>query len=247
MEKPMAITIDDAVTLVDLAKKNNVKLMIDFNHRFRSGFQELLKVVKSGAIGEVVNVFVNRMGMLGGNAGTANDTWRRKGNTVCGMSIESLSHDIDMIYQLVGPIATVKADIRGTFRDVPQFDTNANVLLTMRNGAMGMISASWSSYLKGGVRGVFGTKGSVILEGDDLFDFTCLRLRTVDMPYEQIIKLNDLYHFTTCPSYFNANKYFIECMENGDDSTASGVHALETLKVSHAILDSARNQTVVVL
>jgi myo-inositol 2-dehydrogenase/D-chiro-inositol 1-dehydrogenase len=247
MEKPMAITVADAEILVEMARVNGVKLMVDFNHRFRAGFQELLKVVKSGEIGDVVNVFVNRMGMLGGNAGTQNDTWRRKADTVCGMSIESLSHDIDMMYQLVGPVATVKADVRGTFADAPKFDNNANVLLGMQSGAMGIINASWSSYLKGSSRGVFGAKGTVILEGDDLFDFARLRIRTQDMPYERVVKLNDIYNFTTCPSYFNANKYFIECMEKGVDSTASGRHALETLKVSHAILEAARTQTTVTL
>ena len=247
MEKPMAISIADAETLVDLARKNNVKLMIDFNHRFRSGFQELLSVVKSGVIGDVVNVFITRMGMLGGNAGTHNDTWRRQADTVCGMSIESLSHDIDMIYQLVGPVASVKADVRGTFADAPKFDNNANVLFNMKNGAMSIINASWSSYLKGGSRGVFGTKGTVILEGEDLFDFTRLRIRTHDMPFEQVTRLNDVYNFTTCPSYYNANKHFIECMEKGAESTASGAHALETLKVSHAILDAARTQSVITL
>ncbi len=247
MEKPMAITVADAEILVEMARTNGVRLMIDFNHRFRAGFQELLKVVESGEIGDVVNVFVNRMGMLGGNAGTQNDTWRRKADTVCGMSIESLSHDIDMIYQLVGPVSTVKADVRGTFADAPKFDNNANVLFTMRNGAMGVINASWSSYLKGSSRGVFGTKGTVILEGDDLFDFTRLRIRTQDMAHEKVVKLNDIYNFTTCPSYFNANRYFIECMEKGVDSTASGQHALATLKVSHAILEAARTQATVAL
>lgn len=247
MEKPMAITLADARTLVELAQRYQVRLMVDFNHRFRAGFQELLRVVRSGAIGEVVNVVVNRMGMLGGNAGTANDTWRRKGDTVCGMSIESLAHDIDMIHQLSGPIATVKADVRGTLADVPQFDNNANVLLTLESGAMGIINASWSSWLKGSSRGVFGTRGSVILEGDDLFDFTRLRLRTDEMPCEQVHMLNDHYHFTTCPSYFNANQYFIDCMDQDEESTASGQLALATLKVSHAILESARRQAVVAL
>jgi myo-inositol 2-dehydrogenase/D-chiro-inositol 1-dehydrogenase len=247
MEKPMAITLADAKTLVEMARANGVKLMVDFNHRFRAGFQELLKIVKSGEVGDVVNVFVNRMGMLGGNAGTRNDTWRRKADTVCGMSIESLSHDIDMIYQLAGPVSGIKADVRSTFSDTPQFDNNANVLLTLRNGAMGIINASWSSYMKGSSRGVFGTKGTVILEGDDLFDFARLRIRTQDMPHEKIIKLNDIYDLATCPSYFNANRYFIECLEKGIDSTTSGEHALETLRVSHAILEAARTQATVTL
>ena len=247
MEKPMAINPADGQILVDLARTHGVRLMVDFNHRFRAGFQELLKVVQSGEIGDIVNVFIHRMGMLGGNAGTQNDTWRRKAGTVCGMSIESLSHDIDMIWQLLGPVASVKADVRGTFADAPTFDTHVNALLSMRNGAMSLIHANWSSYLKNSARGVSGTRGTVILEGDDLFDFTRLRLRTADMPEERVIPLNDRYDFATCPSYFNANRYFLECIEQGVDGSASGSHALETLKVSHAILNAARTQTAIPL
>lgn len=247
MEKPMAITPADGQILVDMAEANGVRLMVDFNHRFRAGFQELLRIVQSGEIGEVVNVFIHRMGMLGGNAGTQHDTWRRKAGTVCGMSIESLSHDIDMIWQLLGPVASVRADVRGTFADAQAFDNNVNALLSMRNGAMGVLHASWSSHLKMSARGVVGTRGTVILEGDDLFDFNRLRLRTADMPREHLIRLDDVYHFTSCPSYLNANRYFLECLDKGADGSASGRHALETLKVSHAILESARTQTTVLL
>jgi predicted dehydrogenase len=247
MEKPIAITIEDAEVLVNLEIQNNVKLMIDFNHRFRDGFQRLLEIVKTGIIGEVVNVFVYRMGMLGENAGTKNDTWRTNPNTVCGMTIESLSHDIDMIIQLGGRIASVKADVYGTITDIPQFDNNANVCLNLESGAMGVIHASWSSYLKSSSRGIIGTKGTVVLEGDDLFDFTRLRIRTQDMDHEEIYMLNDRYNFSTCPSYYNANKYFIDCILNEESSSVSGEYALSTLKVSHAILESAKIQQVIKL
>lgn len=239
MEKPMAITVADAETLVELADRHGVQLMVDFNHRFRPGFQELLRVVRSGAIGDVVNVHVQRMGMLGGNAGTRNDTWRRNPVTACGMSIESLSHDIDMIMQLAGPIDSVKADIRYALPDTPAFDTDVNALFKLTSGAMATITASWSSWLSSSSRGVVGTSGAVVLEGGDLFDFSRLRLRTHDMSREQVTELNDTYDFTSCPSYLNANRHFLNCLDSGADSGASGRHALETLRISHAILESS--------
>ncbi len=246
-EKPLAISIADAQTIVDLAQQHQVKLMVDYNHRFRVGFQQLLSIVQSGRIGEVVDVFIYRMSMLGGNAGTQNDTWRRTPNLVCGMTIESLSHDIDMVLQLAGPIRDVKADIRGTFADVPQFDTNAHVSFNLGRGGMALIHSSWSSHLKGSVRGVMGTKGTVILEGDDLFDFTRLRLKTNEMPCEEVLQVNDTYNLHTCPSYYNVNKHCIECIANKTESTISGAYALGTLKISHAILESAKTQRVVTL
>lgn len=246
-EKPLAISIEDAQTMVDLAQKHKVKLMVDYNHRFRVGFQQLLRIVQSGRIGDVVDVFIYRLGMLGGYAGTDKDTWRRKPGLVCGMSIESLSHDIDMVLQLAGPIVDVKADIRGTFADVPQFDTNAHVSFNLKSGGMALIHSSWSSHLKGSSRGVIGTKGTVILEGDDLFDFTRIRTKTAEMEYEEVIKVNDTYNLLTCPSYYNANKHFIDCILKKTESTVSGAYALSTLKVSHAILQSAKTQQVVTL
>lgn len=246
-EKPMAISIEDAQTMVEMAKKYNVKVMVDYNHRFRDGFQQLLDIVKSGKIGDIVDVFVYRKGMLGGNAGSKNDTWRRVPGMACGMTIESLSHDIDMILQLAGPLSDVKADIRGTITGLPEFDNNAHVSFNLKSGAMGLIHSSWSSYLKGSSRGVIGTNGTVILEGDDLFDYTRLRIKTKDMKCEEVFVINDVYNLLTCPSYYNANKHFIECMQNNTESTASGEYALGTLKISHAILESAKTQMPVKL
>ncbi|MDE2199101.1 MAG: Gfo/Idh/MocA family oxidoreductase [Rhodospirillales bacterium] len=245
MEKPMAITVADGETLVEMARASGVRLMIDFNHRFRAGFQALLDVVRSGAIGEVVSIHVQRMGMLGGNAGTRNDTWRRNPRSACGMSIESLSHDIDMIMQLAGPIASVQAETRATLADAPTFDTDVNAVFALAGGAMAGINATWSSWLKSSARSVVGTKGSAILEGGDLFDFARLRLRTAQMPHEQVTRLDDIYNFATCPSYLAINRHFIACMQSGADSGASGEHALETLKVSHAILAAAAGRTMV--
>lgn len=246
-EKPMAIAVEDAQKMVDMAKRYGVQIMVDYNHRFRVGFQKLLDVVRSGQIGDVVDVFVYRAGMLGGNAGTKNDTWRRKPGMVCGMSIESLSHDIDMMIQLAGAVKDVKADIRGTFADVPEFDNNVHASFNMQSGAMGLIHASWSSSIKGSTRGVIGTKGTVYLEGDDLFDFSRLRIKTVDMDCEQVWKLNDTYELETCPSYTNATRHFLDVMQGKAENTVSGDYALHTLKISHAMLNSNKSQQRIAL
>ncbi|MCQ5130530.1 Gfo/Idh/MocA family oxidoreductase [Butyricicoccus faecihominis] len=244
-EKPMAIAVEDARKMCDMAERYGVQIMVDYNHRFRPGFQKLLEIVRSGQIGDIVDAFVYRAGMLGGNAGTKNDTWRRKPGLVCGMSIESLSHDIDMIIQLAGPVRDVKADVRGTYAEIPEFDNNVHVSLNMESGAMALVNASWSSYMKGSTRGVIGTKGTVYLEGDDLFDFTRLRIRTDEMECEQEFKLNDIYNLATCPSYTNATRHFLDVIEGKAENAVSGAYALRTLEISHAILDSAKAQRVV--
>lgn len=246
-EKPVAIRLDDAAEMVKMAEKNRVQIMVDYNHRFRSGFQKLLGIVRSGQIGEIIDVFIYRAGMLGSNTGTQNDTWRRKPGTVCGMSIESLSHDIDMIIQLAGPIKNVKADIRGTLPEVPAFDNNVHASFNLQSGAMALINASWSSHMKGARRGVIGTKGTVCLEGDDLFDFSRLRIKTNAMECEEVFKLNDTYQLETCSSYISATQHFLDIMEGRAENTVSGTYAMRTLEISHAILNAAREQNTVTI
>ena len=40
-EKPMAITLEDAQAMVDMAKKNKAKVTVDYYRRFREGFHQL--------------------------------------------------------------------------------------------------------------------------------------------------------------------------------------------------------------
>lgn len=244
-EKPIAIQVADAQKLVDLADKYGVQLMVDYNHRFRRGFQRMLEIVHSGEIGDIIDVFVYRAGMLGGYGGTNKDTWRRVPGMACGMSIESLSHDIDMMIQLGGMIRDVKADIRGTLPEVPEFDNNVHASMNLESGAMALINASWSSHITGATRAVIGSKGTVYLEGDNLFDFTRIRVRSEQNPIERVEKINDTYNIETCPSYTSANRHFLDVIAGKAENTVSGAYALKTLRISHAILDSAKQQTTV--
>ena len=55
-EKPMTFTYHEAVELYDLAKDNHVVLMEGIKTAYLPGFQQLLNVAKSGAIGEICDV-----------------------------------------------------------------------------------------------------------------------------------------------------------------------------------------------
>ena len=238
-EKPMAITVEDAEALVALAEKYNVKLMVGFNHRFREGFRMLQDAVQSGVLGKTTNVFVYRLGLLGGSVGAKVDSWRTNPKLACGMTIESLSHDLDMIFQLNGAPASVRADVKATIEGVPQFDNNVNAMFGFADGSTALIHASWSSHLKYSARGVVGAKGTAVLVGTDNFDFTEFRIKTADMPHEQVTLLGDVYKFVGCPSYYNENKHFIECIERDVPCLADGKYAIRTLKTAHAMLEAS--------
>jgi predicted dehydrogenase len=243
IEKPMAVDIRHAEAMFRAARDAGVKLAVGFNHRFRPGFQKLKSVVRSGALGEVTSAFVHRYGVAG-NAGTGNE-WRQAAGSAIGMTIESLAHDFGMLLELAGDVVEVKANVRGTLPDVPEFDNNADIIMKLKSGGGALIHASWSSSLTYGSRGVIGTKGAAILSGPNLWDFDVLRVKTRELGKEEIMAIGDIYHVENDQSYVLENRHFFESITTGSTLEIDGAMGLKTLKISHAVLDASRtNRTV---
>jgi predicted dehydrogenase len=244
VEKPIAISIGDAREIVALATANRIKLATGFNHRFRSGYRMLQEAVRDGRLGEVIGVFVHRLGAGRGFDGTPLGTcWRTDPNQVCGISIESLSHEIDMLLHLVDGVVSVSANTFSTIAELPAFDNNAAVTFRLKNGGIGTIQASWSSHLHYSSRGVIGTKGTAMITGDEQFDFTNFIIKTADMPYRQIIDVDDRFAWPAPNAqqcYLEINRDFKECIEQDRIPTASGEDGLRALIFSQAILESSR-------
>jgi predicted dehydrogenase len=241
VEKPIAVSLADAREILALAAASQVKLMIGFNHRFRSGYRLLQEAVRDGRLGEVIGVFTHRLSGGAGFGGVAlNASWRTDPNFVCGMSIESLSHDIDMMLQLVDGVVSVSANTYGTVPELPTFDNNAAVTFRLKNGGTGMIHSSGSSYLGYSSRGVIGTKGAAMITGDKVYDFMNFIIKTEDMPYRQIFNVDDRFISPEQQCYHEINQNFKECIEQDRLPLVSGEDGLRALIFSQAILESNR-------
>lgn len=240
-EKPISISLDDAEAMVQAAKHADVKLMIAFNNRFRKGFNRLREMANTGTLGKFVNMWSQRIGPgipQGYN-------WRTDPQLMCGMSIESLSHDIDLIRWIAGEIVDVRANIVASNPDLKGFDDNAHVVLTLSNGGTAVIHASWSSHLGMNARGVIGTLGTAVVDGPGLWDGRHFRWKTCEMAHEHIEVINDSYATSDC--YELENRHFLDCVANDLSPTTTGADGLAALKVSHAILDSHHKKTVISL
>jgi len=238
VEKPIAVELSDAEAMIEAAGKAGVKLMVAFNMRFRKGFIRLRETIESGSLGEVVNFWSQRLGM---GVGTGAN-WRTTKGLLCGMSIESLSHDIDMIRWLLGEITDVRARVFESNTDLPGFDDNSNVVMSLESGAIATIHASWSSHLGRNSRGVIGTKGTAMLEGDGLWDLNHFHLKTGDMENEIIEVLNDKLDVN---SYREEDRHFIDCVKNDRQPGITGEDGLAALRVSYAILASHREGRII--
>lgn len=238
VEKPLASTLEDGEAMVAAAQRTGVALMTAFNMRFRPGFLRLKDALGGGKLGKPISFWSHRLGMGVGSG----ENWRTTPGLLCGMSVESLSHDIDLIRWLLCDIVQVAAQIRESRANLPGFDDNAAVVFDLANGAYATIHASWSSHIPYNSRGLVGEQGTAMVTGRGLWELTTFHLKTAEMPYEQIEVLNDSLDVA---SYREEGRYFVDCVATGRTSSITGEDGLAALRVSHAILASqAQGQTI---
>jgi len=235
-EKPIATDIADGNKLAKLAKENNIIFMTAFNMRFRPGYLTLQNDVLSGRLGEVVSVWSHRIGPGVGFNDSLGNSWRTEPGLVCGMTVESLSHDIDMFDGLGLKVESVAAWVTGSRPDLPDFDNNSQLLMRLKNGGSAVINASWASHLAMSSRGVVGTRGTAVLDGTGFFDF--MNYKVVTDGGEEVTHINDPFDNE---SYYTENLHFIDCVKSGKTPIVNEDSGVSALKVSLAALKSAKN------
>ena len=91
MEKPVAVTLEDAQTLKEMEQKYDAKIIVGFAHRYRPAFQKLVELVRSGELGDPINVFDNRVGPGFGFRGSYfAASWRTDPKLACGFSMNGI-------------------------------------------------------------------------------------------------------------------------------------------------------------
>lgn len=239
IEKPVAVGLEDAEAIEDACRKAGVPAMVGFNMRFRPGYRRLKRLIESGELGDVISLWSHRIDRMWSESG-----WRTDPRFVCGMTIESLSHDIDMFRWLCGEVMTVSASVTGTRHDLPGFDDNANVLMTLRSGASAVIQASLSAHLNLNNRGVIGTRGTVMLTGSGIWHFDRIVHRASSMDAAQEEPLDDPLDVR---SYLAIGEHFVECLRKDLSPAVTLRDGIIALRVAHAILESSRRKSVVAL
>src|SRR3954469_11821246 len=158
VEKPMAMTLDDADRAVSAARAAGIPLQVGFNRRFARDFAAAHEIVAAGGIGTPQLLrSVTRDPGLADPAGVP--PWT--------IFTQTLIHDFDALNWFNGgsePVevyASADALVAPEFKAAGLLDT-AVVLITYDNGARGVAEASFSASYGYDIRGeVFGSAGMV--------------------------------------------------------------------------------------
>ena len=250
-EKPLAITVEDGAAIVEAAENQGVVAMTGFNQRYRDGYRRLHDTARGGSLGRLHHFWCQRFGMGAGALGSAAGRgWRTDPATLCGMTVESLSHDIDLMrWIMADEVASVAAVTFSTATDLDGFDNNSHVLLRLNSGASAVINASWSSRIGCNSRGVLGLRGAAFVSGTALGNngIWCSRefhRKTDDDEFEVVEMLQD---DLDDRSYRRQTDDFIKAITTGRQPLVSVSDGYQALRISHAILESARTGETVAL
>jgi predicted dehydrogenase len=238
-EKPIAASREDGLAIVEAVERAGVRAIVDFNGRFRWPFRRVKELVDSGELGQIVSVWCHR---IGGGTNPARNSWRHDPRFVTGFTVESLSHDIDHVRWIAGPINAAIGVVERSMPDLPTFDNTMSALLYLERGGSAQLHASWASSVAAGQRGVIGTKGAVVVEGQSIWDLTRLRWRSDDSGAEQIVELQG--PIATDMGYRAMARHFVDCIRRDVAPTPSLRDGLAALEVSLAILRSSASRQV---
>jgi UDP-N-acetyl-2-amino-2-deoxyglucuronate dehydrogenase len=166
VEKPMALSIEDADKMIECAKVNNVKLCVSHQNRFNQPIQQLREAIESNRFGKLVNstarILWNRnMGYY--EQAPWRGTWKLDGGTLMNQCI----HNIDLLqWMMGGEIDTVYAACDTFLRDIEAEDFGA-ILIKFKNGSIGIVEGSACVYPKNleETLSIFGEKGTVCIGG----------------------------------------------------------------------------------
>lgn len=232
-EKPIATTLDDGRAIAEAVKRNGVRAMVGFNNRFRPALRRWRALVRDGELGKPLAAWVLRVAP---SLPAPHANWRTTPGLLCGVTIESASHDIDLVRWTFGEIETATGVTSSALPELEGFDDTLAAVLQPADGPPVTLTISWSSAISTSSRGVTGTDGAACLVGPDMWTLT--EFRWVKTGAAETIEPIDLAEGADL-GYRAASEHFVGCLREQRDPDVTTADGLAALEVSLALRASA--------
>ena len=178
IEKPMAMSIEDADRIIKLSEEKGVKVSACHQNRFNVAIQQLRKAVEAGRFGKLshgsIHVRWNRNQEYYTQA-PWRGTWKQDGGALMNQCI----HGIDLLRWMMGDeIEEIYGATRQQLHDYLEAEDVGMAVIKFKNGAIGTIEGTTNVYPKNleETLYIFGEKGTVKIGGTstnniDVWDF----------------------------------------------------------------------------
>jgi predicted dehydrogenase len=150
LEKPIAVTTDEAKEIISVSEKNSVKLMMGYPLRFNKTFIQVKSDLDNGLIGEVEDAHATYISSgpffhraEGYSPVPVPEWWFNTKLTGGGVLIDLGCHVINLMRWFFGEVVDVKAHFGHRFR--MDFEDSAVCLAKFSSGTVGVINVGWFS------------------------------------------------------------------------------------------------------
>lgn len=242
VEKPMALTLEDADKMIEVCRENGVRLFIVKQNRYNLPVQKLREALEAGRFGKLVMGSV-RVRWCRDNNYYRQDSWRGTWEYDGGVFANQASHHIDLLEWMLGDVESVFAKSTTALSAIEAEDTGIAVL-KFKNGALGVVEATTATRPKDleGSISLLGEFGSVEIGG---FAVNQMRHWSFVKPLPSDVEVVEKYSVNPPNVYgFGHREYYlhiIDCLKNGTKALVDGEEGRKSLELIIAIYQSIEN------
>jgi len=221
-EKPLALNVNDAENLANLAEKKGVVLAVNYSRRYAEKFFELKNYLHSDTFGGIQTI----------------NGYYTKG------TLHNGTHWFDLVRFLIGEFTRVKGfDNRKEKNDDPTFDAYAE----FNNGATGFLHACDATTFSIFEMDILGLNGRVCIKDSG---HVVEIYRVTDSPYYsgyKSLQLSDTFTDVMKDTLLHAVEDIVRCLQTGQRPLCSGFDGVAALKIARAVCSSVNTGNIVEL
>ena len=239
VEKPMALTLDDADRMIAACDKAGVKLFVVKQNRFNVPVVKLREALEAGRFGKLVMGTV-RVRWCRPQAYYDQDAWRGTWAFDGGVLTNQASHHVDLLEWMMGDVVSVSAMSATRLVDIEAEDTAA-VILTFANGALGIIEATGGTRPKDleGSISILGEGGTVVIGGFAVNKLETWNFVEADADDGEVIEK----YSVNPPSVYGFGhqayyEHVVDVIRNGGPQLVDGIQGRRSLELISAIYES---------
>lgn len=239
VEKPMALTLDDADAMIAACDRAGIKLFVVKQNRFNVPVVKLREALEAGRFGKLILGTI-RVRWCRDQSYYDQASWRGTWAMDGGVLTNQASHHVDMLEWMFGEVESVFARSTTALANIEAEDT-AVVTLKFRNGALGVIEATTAVRprdLEGSIS-VLGEKGTVEIGGFavnemKIWNFVEPEEGDEEVLAEYSVNPPNVYGFGHQAYY----EHVVDCITNNTRHLVDGLQGRKSLELINAIYES---------
>ena len=245
VEKPMALTIDDADLMINTCYQNGCRLFVVKQNRFNNSIVALKQQIEKDKLGKLFLGTI-RVRWSRDQKYYDQDSWRGTWGLDGGVLTNQASHHIDLLEWMMGSVDSVYAKSVTANVEIETEDT-AVVILKFKNGALGVIEATTATRpvdLEGSIS-ILGSNGTIEIGGFAVNQIKVWNI--VGNEFKNVKDLNenpkDVYGFGHIKYY----KHVVDVIRKNKKMLVDGLQGRKSVEIINAIYESIETQKEVYL